>query len=280
MLFSNKSYNVAEELKKARDAQALGKKVILFIGRGSAQGVADTNTNAHYCFLTPLRENFMLMPVKSSSELMTTLLKLPKELCQNLFDEIIIDGGTITHLMNDFRHNLDKDTQSAATFIAAEISDGELYDAKKIANLPSHLIYQLGSHSLIYYEFLLRMLAEMSHGELKLTIPFGNELPYTLEHARKMVALFTEDIQVNDGSGLCWYMMSRKNSAFKIDNSGQNNNLLPDNIKIPDQHNHDNTGAMMFTGYVGHFHVEGLLLDARKTAGDEHKPAVQKAPKA
>jgi hypothetical protein len=274
MLFSNKSYNLADELQKARQAAAAGKKVILFIGRGSSQGVADADANTHYCFLTPLRENFTLTPNHSSfSELMTTLLKLPQELCQNLFDEIIIDGGTINHLMHDFHDNLDKDIQLAATFLAAEISDGQLYDTKKIAKLPSHLIYQFESHSLIYHEFLLRMLAKISRNELNLTMPFGNDAPWTIEHARKMAALITARTQIDDAAVLCWYLMSRKNSALKIENNGPHNTLLPGDAKMPDRHN---AGAMMFAGYVGHFQVEGLLLDAKKTAADDHTAASKK----
>jgi hypothetical protein len=255
-MFSGKPYDMDEEIKKACAASAAGQKVVLFIGRGSKQGVLDQDHHVHYCYLSPLRDNFSLTSDKNSSELIATLLKLPKDKCKNLFDEVIIDGGTIDHLIFDFKNHLDLDDQVTASFIAAEISDGGLYDAKKIAASPAPIIYQFDSHSLIYYEYLLRVLAEMSRKNLTLVFPYGDAEPWKIGAIRSVASGQVD--HASHLSMLTWYLMSRKECNFVIkDGGGKQNKFLPKNDLL-DQHSHDNAGGFMFEGNVAYTVVNGL----------------------
>jgi hypothetical protein len=274
-MFSAKSYDLNAELEKTRIAAAAGKKIILFIGRGSKQGVLDSDKDTHYCFLSPIKDNFSFIDDKSSSDFVTTLIQLSKENCKNLFDEVIIDGGTMDHLINDFDNNLDSDSKAQASLIAGEISDGQLFDEKKIAAFISPIIYQFDAHSLIYYEYLLRMLAEMSRRDLQFIMSFGNDAPWTAEKIRMTATSLKLDptVQINDAAIMAWYLIARKECYTTTKEGGKENKWLPKNSNVVDQHVKTNTGSQMFSGQISYHIISGLKPELKKTASSQSSPS-------
>lgn len=248
----SQAHNFDFEIQKAKNASLAGKKVVLFVGRGSKQGVRlQEDSKVHFCFLSPLRENFFLKPSSSYSELIVSLNSLPLDKIGKLFDEIIIDGGTLHHLLHELRG--DQSNEIAALELSVEILFGDFFEASRVAASPHPIIYQVSTLSLAYHELFLRRLASVSRYDLKLLFPYGEEKPWrqgSMQNAARILQA-NANSQINELSLLTWYLMSRKEAQFILGEEGRGAGYLPRDLKIKDLDSEKNNGALMFSGSLG-----------------------------
>lgn len=103
-------------LKISEVKQNPNQKLVLIIGRGNKQGVVEQQPNTTYCYLDPNPAAFM-SEQKYEVCICSSLFNLATDTrFTEHFNEIIIDGGTIHHLVYEFERHGTHDEFLNATY--------------------------------------------------------------------------------------------------------------------------------------------------------------------
>lgn len=106
-----------ENIRKIQHSNSVGRRSLLIIGRGNRQGFRNIQPNSHISYMTPDPNNFDYTQMSDDVSIFCSTLREFYERCIErahmqsmrkfpLFDTIVIDGGTLHHLVEPSYNSL------------------------------------------------------------------------------------------------------------------------------------------------------------------------------